>query len=209
MSSQLKESLSAAIDGEADQFELRRVLDEVGRDPQLRASWQRYHAIGALIRGDGRVRPPTAVSPLDRLRAGIDGSASATEALASSHRSRVGRLAGAGVAAMVALGIVIGFGDFSTAPLEDERAIAEASLPIMGIPASVRRAPDVIEAPDLSAPALAAADAARRTADLRPFPTESDMVRSQAYMLMHAHHMALSRPPGPTSLVKVAAFESR
>ncbi|MDA1074992.1 MAG: anti-sigma factor, partial [Proteobacteria bacterium] len=32
MSDKLKESLSAVIDSEADEFELRRVLDEIGKN---------------------------------------------------------------------------------------------------------------------------------------------------------------------------------
>ena len=43
MSEKLKESLSAVIDGEADEFELRRVLDEIGRNDQLALCWERYH----------------------------------------------------------------------------------------------------------------------------------------------------------------------
>ena len=50
MSEKLKEALSAVIDGEADEFELRRVLDEIGKDAKLAASWERYHLIGAVLR---------------------------------------------------------------------------------------------------------------------------------------------------------------
>ena len=45
MSEKLKEALSAVIDGEADEFELRRVLDEMGKDVELAGSWERYHLI--------------------------------------------------------------------------------------------------------------------------------------------------------------------
>jgi len=50
MSEKLKESLSAVIDGEADEFELRRVLDEIGKDAGLAMSWERYHMIGSVMR---------------------------------------------------------------------------------------------------------------------------------------------------------------
>ena len=46
----LNESLSAAIDGEADELELRRVLNAVDEDPYLRAKWQRLHLIGGVMR---------------------------------------------------------------------------------------------------------------------------------------------------------------
>ena len=46
----LNESLSAAIDGEADELELRRVLNAIDEDPDLRAKWQRLHLIGGVMR---------------------------------------------------------------------------------------------------------------------------------------------------------------
>ena len=47
----LNEALSAVIDGEAEELELRRVLHAVERDPQLRAKWERLHLIGDVMRG--------------------------------------------------------------------------------------------------------------------------------------------------------------
>lgn len=47
----LNEALSAAVDGEAEELELRRVLNAVERDPELRAKWERLHLIGEVIRG--------------------------------------------------------------------------------------------------------------------------------------------------------------
>ena len=50
------ETLSAAVDGEATESELREVLDEAKEDPELRAAWTRYHSIGAAFRGEWRPR---------------------------------------------------------------------------------------------------------------------------------------------------------
>ena len=47
----LNEALSAAVDGEAEELELRRVLNAVERDPELRAKWERLHLIGDAMRG--------------------------------------------------------------------------------------------------------------------------------------------------------------
>ena len=49
---ELLENLSAAMDGEANGTELGRVLDEAGADSELRDAWERYHTIGAVIRGE-------------------------------------------------------------------------------------------------------------------------------------------------------------
>ena len=48
------EALSAAVDGEADDLELRRMLDAAADDPELQEAWQRYHSIGASMRGEWR-----------------------------------------------------------------------------------------------------------------------------------------------------------
>jgi len=57
VSEKLKESLSAAVDDETDEFELRRVLDEARDTPLLQQSWDRYHLIGALLRSRAGDRP--------------------------------------------------------------------------------------------------------------------------------------------------------
>ncbi|MYA18453.1 MAG: sigma-E factor negative regulatory protein [Gammaproteobacteria bacterium] len=48
----LHEALSAAVDGEAEELELRRVLNAIERDPELRAKWERLHLIGDVMRGE-------------------------------------------------------------------------------------------------------------------------------------------------------------
>lgn len=53
-SKELLEKVSAAVDDEADAAELKRVLDEAGDDPELRAAWARYHAFGAVMRNEWR-----------------------------------------------------------------------------------------------------------------------------------------------------------
>ena len=49
MSEQLRESLSAAMDDEADAFELRRMLDEAQDDEALREQWHRYHLVRDVL----------------------------------------------------------------------------------------------------------------------------------------------------------------
>lgn len=48
----LKESLSVTLDGQASELELRRVLDGVGYDDELRSAANRYQLIGDAIRGE-------------------------------------------------------------------------------------------------------------------------------------------------------------
>lgn len=54
MTEQLKESLSAVLDDAADEFELRRVLDETGRNVALRETFERYQLVKSVLRGESR-----------------------------------------------------------------------------------------------------------------------------------------------------------
>jgi len=55
----LHEALSASIDGEAEELELRRVLNAMEKDPELQAKWERLHLIGSVVRGES-TRPAVA-----------------------------------------------------------------------------------------------------------------------------------------------------
>lgn len=45
-------NLSALMDGEVDEFELRRTLDLIDQDPALRGKWRRYQLAASALRGD-------------------------------------------------------------------------------------------------------------------------------------------------------------
>lgn len=44
------ESLSALMDGEADELEVRRILNQLDKDDELRDKWKNYHLMGSLMR---------------------------------------------------------------------------------------------------------------------------------------------------------------
>ena len=46
----MKEKLSALVDNELDELETRRLLTALAADDTLRATWGRYHLIGATLR---------------------------------------------------------------------------------------------------------------------------------------------------------------
>lgn len=51
MSERLRESVSALMDGEAGELELRRLLTNAD-DAAVRASWQRYHRLQVAVKGE-------------------------------------------------------------------------------------------------------------------------------------------------------------
>lgn len=52
MGEQFNDSLSALVDGEASEFEVRRLLDRMEQQSELGQKWQRYHLIRSAIRGE-------------------------------------------------------------------------------------------------------------------------------------------------------------
>ena len=46
----MKEQISAFVDGEVNDLERERILREIGRDPVLRGTWERYHLASTAMR---------------------------------------------------------------------------------------------------------------------------------------------------------------
>jgi sigma-E factor negative regulatory protein RseA len=193
MSDKLKESLSAVVDGEADEFELRRVLDEVGKDVELRETWDRYHLINGVIRND---RPLLTGS--DRMRANVWAATQADvsdhtpdvafvnmEATASEPAEKSGNWLGRGLGVAVAAGVA--FAIVFTTTLNQ---------------------PDGQQSPDLASVEVASPLAIENPVD-RPLGLEispSDLRRSNAYMMHHVQQKALNNAD-VLSLVKMVTYE--
>lgn len=175
----LNESLSAAIDGEAEELELRRVLNAVGENPDLRAKWQRLHLIGGVMRS----QTPSVVGsrlpmwPADTEAQDVDGGTAdehgAREPTPGPETRRFGGrwLGPAGSAALataVALTIVFYFG--SDEATEADPVVADASQqPAHGL-ASV--------------------------------PTDLDLQRANAYIYQHARGTSIGARPAAMPFVK-------
>ncbi|MGB5096355.1 MAG: sigma-E factor negative regulatory protein [Porticoccaceae bacterium] len=72
--------LSALMDGEVGDFELRRTLGQISQDPELRRKWDRYHLAAAAMRGElasaapdlsGRIAAALAREPGPRSRTAL------------------------------------------------------------------------------------------------------------------------------------------
>jgi len=190
MSTQFKEMLSAVMDGEATEFEMRRLFDEAQRSPDLRGVWSRYHLIGAALRREGRGGDQQAA--LDRLWARIDAGGGAERDVVRTRRYRFAALAASAAVAVVVLGIAVDAGRHRASRHGAEIAAATT------------------QAPGEAADSVRVLDDAPSATLVRDVPSESDVARARAYMLHHARHLALNpRVTGGVQYVKVAAFESR
>lgn len=194
MSEKLRESLSATIDDEADEFELRRVLDEMEKDERLRETWQRYHLIGAhmrlLRRGslellDVDLREKVwAALDLDNRESAAEVPEADVAAPANDSRRRklLGRLTGLAVAATVAFAVVYGIGGSDQEGQSSAPAVAANTVNIEG-------------------PTL-------QEVRLNQEVSASDMQRANAYFLHHVQQKALNQP-GVASFVKLVTYEQQ
>ena len=107
MNERINESLSALMDGEADELEIRRLLNQLEQDDELHAKWHRYQLLGAVMRGE----PVTTVDLSQGIRQALDGepmddlSQTAVPVVAAS---RLRWLASGAVAASVMLAVLVG-----------------------------------------------------------------------------------------------------
>jgi len=53
MNDRNKESLSALMDGEADELEVRRIINQLDSNDEIRSKWSNYHLMGSLMRDEG------------------------------------------------------------------------------------------------------------------------------------------------------------
>jgi len=105
MAEKMHESLSAILDGEANEVELQRVLSSIGEDAALRRTWARYAAVRGVLLSQQQTGLEPDIS--QRVRAAIADAPSNAQTL--DTRRRLWRpLASFGLAASVAMVVVIG-----------------------------------------------------------------------------------------------------
>ncbi|MEM6707649.1 MAG: sigma-E factor negative regulatory protein [Pseudomonadota bacterium] len=192
MSDQLNEFLSAAVDGEAEAFELRRVLDEAGKSEALAETWERYQLIGQALRNE----LPTEFAPANRSQADAVWAACFDDATATREPqlrvveerepARPRGWAGMAVAAAVsalAVGAVFMFGDPTTTGATPAVAVAAQDV----APSQIK-----IEGPSFR---------------VETEVSEDDLLRANAYMLHHVQQSAMNQS-GVASFVKVVTFEA-
>ena len=133
MSEQLRESLSALMDGEANAFEVRRVLNEVRRDAQLRKTWVRWRRLTAALQGSATASESDLA---DRVWAGLrDGPAcaGAGQALAG-HQRNWARVTAWVAASAVAVAVIVAANFSSLGGGEGRPAPQVATRPVAPSP---------------------------------------------------------------------------
>jgi hypothetical protein len=193
MSEKLKESLSAVIDGEADEFELRRVLDEVGKDMELQRSWDRYHLIGSVMRGE-RVSGYHAMR--ERIWAELHGdelvevaeSAPDQPAVSTSRPPRWGAMA---VAAVVVLAAAVGYYQ-----IDDPEEARTPEVAVAGDDGPTRITAGAVDPGPV------------QTARWGSEISLSDRRRIDAYWVYHNQHLGMNQA-GFGGFVRMVSYERR
>ena len=213
MSEQLREALSAIVDAEASEFELRRVLDEMGKDEELVRAWQSYHLIRQAAQGEN-VQGVAAMG--DRIWASLDADQflqqdivqeePAASALVEPSR-RPWRLAGGAVAAVLALGIFL-----VTSFDSEEKAQATASQVAQpAIEPSALQTPGAVPPARLQTAAQDSSPNSEEDFDYGPGfvsygdLSAADQARSDGYFLHHVQHQALNND-NVLSFVKMISY---
>lgn len=129
-SESLQESISALMDGEAEQLEIRRVLQATDQDPAVRGAWERYQLARAVMHKEP-------------WQANVDLSAGIAAALANEPAPRaLGKLTSAwsalgktAVAASVAVAVLAGVSLVNQGSAPGEPAVvAERAAPVAAEP---------------------------------------------------------------------------
>ncbi len=133
----LKQSLSALIDNEADELELRRVLS-ASHDPEIRATWSRYQIARAAMHNEPfSAKIDLSASIMAAINDEPELSAAQPEQLeTSAYSAKTGRfswLARTAVAASVTLAVLGGVRFYNQDAVQQEALVAqtEQRLPAM------------------------------------------------------------------------------
>jgi len=84
MSDKAYESLSALVDNETDDLEVRRILKQYSDQPEMREKWAQYQLVSSSINAGYGVKDDTAIAPFDL---DLSDKIAAQIALEPSHQS--------------------------------------------------------------------------------------------------------------------------
>ncbi len=213
----LRESLSALMDGEANELEMRRVLDRLGQDQDqdLREAALSYQRIGETIRNEenafsgidlsASISSALADEPAPVLDEQGDQSASSRGIARTGWAGNLGRFA---IAASVAMATVVGVQTWNVATRSDESSggteVASVAYPSGNLPTA-----DMFGARGLVA-GLGSPQTSLTPEQMSKARGYADRVaqeRFRAYMLEHAEQTSAQTGKGVMPFVRAASYQ--
>lgn len=228
MNDRMNESLSALIDGEADELEVRRLLNEVEQDDELRERWSRYQMMGSLLREEPTMMVDLSKGimqaidgePMDevpaRERAATAGSDVVATTETRSGTWKQGWIASGAVAASVTLAVLLGVRVVDDNMLGNGgSAMVAQSAPqaVMPLESAAVAGSDIVP---VSQQTIAPAQLSVASADGSLMASDSDLTedqlrdaqnRLQEYVLQHSEHAVMNSGRGLMPFARVTNFE--
>lgn len=227
MSQNARESLSALMDNEGDELDLRRVLKSLEDSPDAAESWRRYHLMRSLIRREPGIDVASDLSAgvMERLQ---EESLPEREA-ESSTRGSLPLARSAGIAAAVSLLVITGVqfyndglpggsgADFAGG--EGTQA-APASLPVSSADADKATRPSLVDLPLFQTPQRVGGGQGFMTVGtdspmfMAPSPSQSQRSNEeqarllQSYLDRHARGAAAAGSDSWLPLLRISDGES-
>lgn len=192
MNERMHESLSALLDGESDELEVRRSLKEIEQHGELLETWRRYHMIGAAMRGEPLV-PQVDLSK--GIRQALDGEPmddviEPLQAVAVTKRSgRMRWLASGAVAASVTLAVLFAV---------NTQEISNTSLVAQGAGDSSAVSSPIAASQEQAVASVNAEETAR---------LEEAQRKLQEYIMQHNEHATVVGERSVVPYVRVVNFE--
>lgn len=204
----LKESLSALMDGQADELEIRRLLDatEGERRTDLRNAWMRYHMVSRSIKGEVSA---TAIDCSSAIASALE-----TESVhAASPAKKIFEVLGqCAIAASVAMVAILGVQEFNNPSLElgtqsaalDPYDVDINTGPAMQFPAGFEPR---IDAQTVSAGSMVRGSTTAATKRILPaieqqaFPAHKIRTHIDKMLIKHAENSTLNSAHGSVPVV--------
>ncbi len=203
----LQESLSALMDNEADELEVRRVLQAADQDPALRSTWARYQMARSVMhkepwQGSVDLSAGIAAALKDEPALQMESEQAAPAVTQGSVLWRnFGRVA---VAASVTLAVLVGV-----------RMVNQGDAPTQPMTAATSPAPSMLQANPAARPgAVLAGYSQTGTAAAEPLapaqgPSAWHEQRISRYLREHAEAGAQSNTPQLVPYARAASMEGR
>lgn len=183
------QKLSAMLDGELPSAELPRMVGTAAHDEELRGTWARYQLIGDVLRGQTPRQVPKDFAL--RVSAAIAGEPAILAPPRSRAAAFIKPLAGAAIAASVALFALLGIRHSGTevgAPRVAEVAVEEV-------------------APEPAAVAVVESGSAQPQPPAYVTPMPASQTRLNRYLVNYSEHRATMGGPGMLPYVKIVSHQ--
>ncbi|MBT5922943.1 MAG: hypothetical protein HOH29_04340 [Cellvibrionales bacterium] len=216
MKDQLSETISAVMDSQADDLEVRRLLKALDNASEeeaaaILAQWESFHSIGSVLRNESRSNNETPT-----MRASSNFAASVSAAIADeAPMDKVARRPSKSdpmwqrfaVAASVTLAILVGVQEYESMQAGDASYTADNAVTVPALQ-SVDQSVDQ-SVVDLTAVQLASSEVALESSmsEAEKLEAIEAQERLNEYLLEHTNHAAKQSGQGMIPFARLANFE--